>query len=81
MLSNLVTKLIHFSVCTLYGIYYKHYYTGCLQLRELREKKDSGNLRPTQGTFMNKVNNLFIWGNTCIAINKHNRTNGKGTFI
>ena len=48
---------------------------GCLQLRELREnsgkKKDSGNSgnsRPTQGTFMNKVNNLFIWRNTCIEL-------------
>ena len=37
------------------------------------KKKDSGNSgnsRPTQGTFMNKVNNLFIWRNTCIELRK-----------
>ena len=34
------------------------------------KKKDSGNSRPTQGTFMNKGNNLFIWRNTCIELKK-----------
>ena len=31
---------------------------------------NSGNSRPTQGTFMNKANNFFIWRNTCIELRK-----------
>ena len=38
--------------------------------RSSGKKKDSGNSRPAQGTFMNKVNNLFIWRNKCIELKK-----------
>ena len=54
-------KLLHLLFSSQDAVIQGVYSSGNSEKKRLGE--NSGNSRPTQGTFMNKVNNFFTWRN------------------